>query len=1249
MRRPICFLRIAVCTALFCTVGAPAWAGLITSGGCVDDVTGTFFPNRVPTNCTANDVTFVLVGLGVQSDGCVDGSGDTFSIRLRAVLQNTTAQARYDVGMYLATDGDPNADGARTGTCARISLDPVGATGVTTCGAGALDLDGPTSGVDNNTVGVGDGDFLSAETGSNNSTPDSCGDLFAQGASGCDEDGDGNWDDTVLDFPADVQLPCRDLEADGFVNIPTCATWGNQADGVHDGTGTDTCDSEAEVMPETKSKCRCEDTNSTVPMPSVSCSASCTPSIVAPGGTASCTVSYTNASSCTPDPMTPERFRCGTASYLRLKTDYDQANGSISSLSTSGTGGGGGAVDDGDQIVWTPSSGFGTSGIVAQSEAATLSFDYTVDAGAGTDLSLNFSTTGFWSDDPTFATEVSQSTLTCGATISTPVTLAFFKAQKRGDAVELRWTTATEVATVGFRVYEELADGWRRLTGDVIPSAGGDSTVPRNYRLEVPASSADRFFLESLDADGSTRLHGPFVLGEGHGRRVLPEAVSWQEIRESGGLEPSRHHEAIGLGTGPRKPLAPQNPQKPQNPRNPQAVLEVAGAGIHRLTYEDLLEAGLDFAGVKVSHLALLNRGEPVGIYVQGATARPQELGPGAFVEFYGEALDTLYTRTNVYRLKVDPSAARRLEFDRRRPRGEGETFYFETVGRELRTEYNLGSPLEDPWVDTRMLAFSSARSFDFDFVVDDLLPEPASRLEVDLWGVTDLPESPDHHVQVLVNGVLLEDRVFDGLAVQRFELSLPPGLLQEGGNRMTLVLPADLGVLFDLVNFEGFRVTYPRRFVAGPGGLSFEAKGEAFEVTGVPAGDLVAYRVEKGRVQRLSGSETELRGPVQNVRLRGDGELSRYYVSTSPHLLRPGISPARPEVDLSSGTADVLVIAHGRFLDALAPWVTYRETTGLEVLVVDVADIYEGYSGGVLDAEAIAEYIRVAAGEMGIRAVLLVGGDSYDYRDDLGLGSISFIPSLYRRTGEIVRFAPVDPLYTDLDGDQVPDLPIGRWPVRTVAELEAIIDRTLDYEAKGYGRTALLAADSFDAGSGVSFTRHSEDLASTLGVGWSTTKAYLDSLALSDAQATIVGALDDGVAMTSYVGHSGPSGWTFAGLFDTSDARALDNGGAPTVVVQWGCWNTYFVEPRVDTLGHAFLLSGDRGAAAVLGSATLTESAAAEKLGEILMPLLAEPGKSLGEAVTEAKQQLAASDPGLLDVLLGWTLLGDPLLVIEP
>ena len=65
----------------------------------------------------------------------------------------------------------------------------------------------------------------------------------------------------------------------------------------------------------------------------------------------------------------------------------------------------------------------------------------------------------------------------------------------------------------------------------------------------------------------------------------------------------------------------------------------------------------------------------------------------------------------------------------------------------------------------------------------------------------------------------------------------------------------------------------------------------------------------------------------------------------------------------------------------------------------------------------------------------------------------------------------------------------------------------------------------------------------------------------------------------------------------------------------QWGCWNTYYVAPTYNTMGHVLMLNDDRGAAAVLGAGTLTDSSSDIGLGEQLVPRIATPGKSIGSA----------------------------------
>src|SRR5260370_4432023 len=127
--------RLSGIVLLAALCGASQAAFAVVSGSCVS--------SRGGGSCTANDVTFVLVGLGTQTTGCVNSNGSV-TMLLGAQLSNTGASTRYDIGMYINTDptGSTSSKGAAYdgAVCARERLKPPGVPGDTTCGASHLDL-----------------------------------------------------------------------------------------------------------------------------------------------------------------------------------------------------------------------------------------------------------------------------------------------------------------------------------------------------------------------------------------------------------------------------------------------------------------------------------------------------------------------------------------------------------------------------------------------------------------------------------------------------------------------------------------------------------------------------------------------------------------------------------------------------------------------------------------------------------------------------------------------------------------------------------------------------------------------------------------------------------------------------------------------------------------------------------------------------------------------------------------------------
>jgi hypothetical protein len=827
-----------------------------------------------------------------------------------------------------------------------------------------------------------------------------------------------------------------------------------------------------------------------------------------------------------------------------------------------------------------------------------------------------------------------------------PVTLSYVAVERRGRMLRVRWGTETEIGNVGFNLVGVRGAETIPLNGELIPGAL-DSLEPKTYALDVEDPGVEAVLVEERSTRGERRRHGPFPVGSVSGAEAEIHLVDWAAV--------GREHEASREARGgtPVRAAADGNLLVALEGRTavatPRARLRVDRDGIVRVTAEALKAAGIPFDGQRLADLAVASQGEAVPLTVECRPApvgRSRFFGPGCFVEFLGRGARSLHTRDNVYTLLVDWRQARRVAVEAAPPPvGGAPASYRESVTVDRAAAYSFSAPTGDPWYEKSILAYTAPVSQELVVEVDSPEPEGAEALlHVGLWGVTDWPESPDHHVVVELNGTRLGERIFDGNTAIAMDLSVPAGVLRAGSNTLRLTLPGDTGVAYDLVAVDRYGVTYDRAFRARKGELTFQAAGSVFAVGGL-GGDVTAYRLADGRPSARLSPAVVGEGPGQVVLLGGAGAPADYVVADASGLVVPRVSRDPGSSLALTGEADLLVVSHPAFLEKVRSYADVRAAAGLRIRVVDVEAAYDAFGGGVVGDGPIRKLIVEARERMGVTSVLLVGGDTSDPLNHTGVGSLSFIPTPYARTGPMVAFAPTDSAYGDVDGDGVPDVAIGRWPVRSVAELEAVIAKTLAFAARTDAPSVLLAADEVDGS--YSFAGASESFRALLPATWAVSRAYVDSLGVAGARQAVLEGLAQGPHLANWFGHSSYGVWSVDRLFTTADALALANHGRPFVVTQWGCWNTYHVHPAYDTLGHALLLAPDRGAAAVIGPATLTDADADRKLGELLLPRLTQPGMTLGSALNEAKRQLAKSNPNALDVLLGTTLLGDPTLVL--
>ncbi|MDZ4814583.1 MAG: C25 family cysteine peptidase [Pseudomonadota bacterium] len=834
-----------------------------------------------------------------------------------------------------------------------------------------------------------------------------------------------------------------------------------------------------------------------------------------------------------------------------------------------------------------------------------------------------------------------------------PVSLMFVQSNVSNGQLALSFASATETNNVGYSVHEKRGDAYQRISNSVLPSKRINTTEVSNYELTLAqAPPSGTFYIADHDTLGRTTMRGPFVAGQTYGVRPVLRTVNWNGVRQA--VENNRLAQAA-------QGVAIQG-----------AKLWVELPGFYRVTAQELLAQGVDFAGIPVDQIAVTLRDEGVPRRVYSATPN---FGSGSYIDFLVRPGYSLYSKELPYLVKADGVGVVAIDVDSGLPDLLRDAWYWSVQTYSPESLYNFASPTDDPWHAGRMVAFVGApAALSFNLPVDQVAQtEFAAQISAELIGVTNWSGAgQDHHVRLSVDGSEAAQTVFDGIREQQLSALLPN--ISNGNAAVVVETTGQNGFDYDVVYLDKVELRYPRLpvadqgrlFVQGinadtSGGAALEADADGggllrtsfegsnaragFVANGLLAGPLVVYAGVGDRWNHLSAVTSQAGAGGFDASVPFVAGAGDYWVSNISALGVTRVEALPEDGDITTGTADYLIISHSLFIDQLGDIVALQQSRGLTTRVVDVAQVYQQFGDSVPEGQAIRRYLQQVAVSMGVDYVLLVGADTYDYKNFLGTGSVSFVPTLYSKVGDI-SYTPTDSVYADINGDDAPDFAIGRLPVRSLVELAALRDKLVAIQGSNPQRRLVLVAGGTDGES--DFSSISDGFAALLPGTWQPTEAYVDDVGIAQANTILLGQLNAGASLVSYVGHSAPIQWSTADQTVLTSAQVFGlNSGVSDLVVQWGCWNSYFVSPNADTMAHAFLLSPNKGAAAVIGVSALTGAEAHQALGNALYPFLA-PGTRVGDALRSAKSALAGQSGLYRDILISSTLLGDPAMPIR-
>ena len=449
--------------------------------------------------------------------------------------------------------------------------------------------------------------------------------------------------------------------------------------------------------------------------------------------------------------------------------------------------------------------------------------------------------------------------------------------------------------------------------------------------------------------------------------------------------------------------------------------------------------------------------------------------------------------------------------------------------------------------------------------------------------------------------------------------------------------------------------------------------------------------RVERNRLREIYRINAEADGTSQpslqdiprvaynatfQVRDTHDGK----YIAVSSAGVR---QPVRVEAAMSSDLlspsngVDYLIISHPVFLEPskrLARWRATPKGGGYRTKVVDVTQIYDIFSNGMVNPQAIKDFLTYAYKNWqspALSYVTIMGDGTYDHR---GIDKeiypeppelTGYIPTHYIWTVSFGKTS-VDHWYTTVNGiDELPDFYIGRLSVETLEQAKNVVDKLINYEDKrpnGNWRRRILsvADDEINNSSDEIFKRSLTSISKNQALlGYETVPIYLEDvrtmveankaaypeLPQRVAKDMIIDAMSDGAVIAQYAGHGGRIVWAHEAIFDNRAIGQVSETDHLPFMLVLSCYNGYFDAPGEPSMAETLLRKDKSGIIAMLSATRLTYGSGNDALNNIIFDMIFQRNiRQLGPLSFDSKiEQLIEDGRGQLNVMLEYTLFGDP------
>ena len=427
---------------------------------------------------------------------------------------------------------------------------------------------------------------------------------------------------------------------------------------------------------------------------------------------------------------------------------------------------------------------------------------------------------------------------------------------------------------------------------------------------------------------------------------------------------------------------------------------------------------------------------------------------------------------------------------------------------------------------------------------------------------------------------------------------------------------------------------------------------------------------------------ETSLNGSELSFSIPADQRL-REFVLVDPAKVFPSPKVESNEVQSQNlhglEQQDMIILAQPNFVKEAERLAEHHRThTKLKVEVVMPEQVYNEFSSGTPDATAIRRFMKMfydrrSSDADAPRFLLLFGDGSYDNRKLTKTWQTTSMDNFlltYQTQNSLNHYSHVVEDYFGLlaDGegskpysDQVL-LGIGRFPVRTLTEAKAAVDKVINYalnkQAGSWKNQLCFVADD-GANKDYRPLKHMDDANKYAETIEQSYPAYLSNKLFFDAykktsvagkasfpdiETNIVKQLKEGALVVNYVGHGNPTSWSDEQVLTNTQIQQFTYTNLPLWITAT-CDFSPFDNSDTSAGENVFLNAKSGG----IGLFTTTRIAFADDNYTINSSMInhlfkKEGGKrlTLGEVIREVKNDFKS------ETRQGFVLLGDPALTLS-